>query len=210
MKKYIILLLGVLGLERAQAQTVGEVFVNQANTAHEIWWNKSLREQSKWSFFNYSRFRVNYQSSRKNEFLSYSTLNYEIGKGFGIAGGGFVTNFGFSPVIAANYFYQNSTWFVNIFPSVELKKQPNLELFVFLQYRPRLNEKWRIFSQLILNSNFTFQKHNFSEQNLRLGLDYQSYQFGLGSDLSQLPHQTSENSQVLFNFNYGLFLRKEF
>jgi hypothetical protein len=192
----------------AKAQVVAEVFGGHQNAAHEVWWSKPFAEQSRFSFFSYTRFRTHYQTSAKNEFLSYSTANYEIGKGFGVAAGGFITNFGFSPVVAANYFFQNDTWLVNVFPSVEVKQNANAELFLFLQFRPKLTNKLRLFSQLIVNFNANFQYHNFSEENLRIGLDYKTFQFGLGSDFGQI--RNTETNATLHTLNYGLFLRKEF
>ena len=212
MKKIIALLLFTLAGATSIAQNVAEVFVNDKNVSHEIWLSGAFQDSSRLSIFNYTRFRVDYESTTANEFLSYSTINYEIVKGFGIATGGFILNSGFVPVIAFNYFYQNETWLVNIFPSVELVEDPNKEVFLFLQYRPRLNDRLRLFSQLVYNANFTLERHNFSEQNLRLGLEYRSLQFGIGGDVTQVPFEMPETSRVNtdWNFNFGLFLRKEF
>ena len=212
MKKSIALFVFVGAGVAAMAQNVAEIFVNDKNVSHEIWLSGSLQDSSRVSFFNYTRFRVDYESTSANEFMSYSTVNYEIMKGLGVATGGFILNSGFVPVVALNYFYQNETWLINVFPSVELAENPNKEVFLFLQYRPQLNERLRLFSQLVYNTNFTFERHNFSEQNLRLGLEYRSLQFGVGGDITQVPLEDPEASRVntSWNFNFGVFLRKEF
>lgn len=191
---------------QADAQVVAELSANNRYTAHEIWLERFFSTDSKFSFFNYTRFRVKYQADQGSEVLSYSTLNYEIGKGFGIATGGFVFGQDFLPVFAANYTFHNDTWLVNIFPSIELRKRPNLEQFMIVQFRPKISLESRLFSQVLATSNFNLQRHNFSEVSIRLGVDYRSFQWGLGSDLSISPQAGTSNVQK----NLGVFIRKEF
>jgi hypothetical protein len=211
MKRTGLVLIAVWMLvQNVQAQTVGEIFSTTQYINHEVWWNKPFADSSRWSYFSFTRFRVNYETQQKNEFLSYSTLNYDLGKGFGLSTGGFITKHGFSPVVAINYFFANDTWLINLFPSVELKQKPNAEIFAFVQFRPKLNDNWRLFSQLIANSNFNFIRHNFSEQNLRVGLDYRSFQFGLGADFRQLTVKEDITLSTRITNNFGIFIRKEF
>ena len=196
-----------------KAQNAAEVFANEENISHEIWLSGFLQDSSKFSFFNYTRFKVDYNDSKSNQFLSYSTLNYELGKGFGIASGGYITNQGFAPVVALSYFYQDDTWQFNVFPSYVFGNNETIEIFLFAQYRSKLTNKFRLFSQLIINTNFTFDQHNFSEQNLRIGLDYRSFKFGIGADLTQVPTFENEgfhSQKTVLNHNIGLFIRKEF
>ena len=212
--KYLILIIALLVCKtQASGQNVGEIFVNNENVSHEIWLNELFTDSSKVSIFNYTRFKVSYQDNELNEFISYSTLNYSIHKGFGIAGGGYVTAEGFAPVVALSYFYQDNIWLVNIFPTYVFANQEAMEVFLFLQYKPRLSDNLRFFSQLIVNSNFNFKRHNFSEQNLRVGLEYRSFQFGIGSDFTQSNSpitEFEEGVQTNFNQSIGIFLRKEF
>lgn len=106
MKKIIVIALGCfVTVQSIKAQIVTEVFGTSRYAANEIWANGFFAEGSKFSFFNYTRFRVNYSSQANNQVLSYSTINYEIGKGFGLATGGFIFNNKFVPVLAANYFF---------------------------------------------------------------------------------------------------------
>ena len=128
-----------------------------------------------------------------------------------MAAGGYITDDGFSPVVGESYFYQNEKWLVNTFSSAELISSPNIELFFF--FRPRISNQVKLFLQLIINSNFDFQQHNFSQQNLRVGLDYKSIQFGLGGDFYQEQVSGSvapETSNTKFNLNIGVFYGKNF
>ena len=213
MKRLVYIMIPLVLALNVQGQNLAEVFANDENISHEIWLDESLGESTRFSFFNFTRFRVDYTSDSQNEILSYSTVSYRFGRGLSLAGGGFITNQGFTPVVAASYFFQNDVWMVNLFPSVEIVEDPNMEVFFTFQFRPRINNKLRFFSRLMLNSNFDFQQHNFSEQNLRVGLDYKSFQFGLGGDFTQIPVFDSTDSNVVntdFNMNFGVFLRKEF
>ncbi|MEM9982270.1 MAG: hypothetical protein AAF734_07225 [Bacteroidota bacterium] len=213
MKRFIFLLISLVWMTQTSAQKVGELFINNKNVAHEVWLWETFEPFSKLSFFNYTRLRVSYQESSLNEFLSYSTLNYQLGKGWGIATGGFMTATGFSPVVAVSYFYENDIWSVNALPSVEFFDDTNIELFLFLQFRPKLSERFRLFSQLIMSSNFDFRQHHFSEQNLRFGLEYRSFQFGVGAEFTQVPSdplQEGFGQHLNVNRNFGVFLRKTF
>lgn len=58
--------------------------------------------------------------------------------------------------------------------------------------------------------NFNFRQHNFSEQALRVGLDYKAFQFGIGLDTNQFTSEESGTRQTNWNEHIGLFIRKEF
>ena len=213
MKKLIFTLLLLNTYTFVTGQNVAEVFANNQNISHEIWLGGSLIDSTKLSFFNYTRFRLDYESNESNEFLSYSTVNYELKNGFGLFGGAYVLNSEFYPVLGMSYFLQTENWLINAFPSLEFGEDPNIELFLFFQFRPKISEKLRFFSQLIVNSNFDFERHNFSEQNLRVGLDYKSFQFGIGLDAAQMEVQSSvtpNGTTTDLTINFGVFLRKEF
>ncbi|BFP39470.1 hypothetical protein FGF1_03150 [Flavobacteriaceae bacterium GF1] len=213
MKKVIFIFILLINCIPVKGQNIAEVFANNQNVSHEIWLGGALTDSTQLGFFNYTRFRLDYESSEANEFLSYSTINYELMNGFGLFGGAYVLDNEFYPVVGMSYFVQTENWLVNAFPSLEFRDDPNVELFLFFQFHPKISKELRLFSQLIINSNFDFDQHNFSEQNLRVGLDYRSFQFGIGLDSSQVEVQNGavpNTTTTDFNINLGVFLRKEF
>ncbi|MEM9981278.1 MAG: hypothetical protein AAF734_02205, partial [Bacteroidota bacterium] len=132
----------------------------------------------------------------------------------GIASGGYMTNDGFVPIaaISLQYFNKKGDLYLNVFPTIELTRETNYEIFGLVVYSPRLSKKLKLFTQATFSTNFNFQQHNFSFQQIRLGLDYNDFQFGIGAD-TQIPTFTDPITNDLItevNPNIGLFLRKTF
>jgi hypothetical protein len=132
-----------------------------------------------------------------------------LGKGFGISAGQLITNQSFSPIVALNYFYANETWLVNLFPSIETKRNANADFFTFIQFKPRISKKLRLFTQFIGNVTFNTQQHKFSEQALRVGLSAKTFQFGLGLDARQITIEQNGLNQRILTQSFGIFVRTE-
>jgi hypothetical protein len=209
MKKILICIAVALSGKITRAQIIAEVFGAKDQSIIESWWNQPLGDSSKFSFFNYTRWSVAYATPRQTQFMNYATLNYDLGRGWSLAGGGFAGNEGFLPVLGFNYFFVNDTWLVNAFPGVVIKSKPDVELFFFAQFRPKLGKKTKLFSQVVANSNFNFRKHNFSEQAIRVGMDTRGFQWGLGVNTVQMPGFSAKDKMTL-QVSPGFFIRREF
>lgn len=194
----------------SHAQTVVDMFGGLSFAKNEIWLDKPITDSSKFEFFGYSSYKINYNNQALNNFFYYATLSYEIGKGFGIATGGYTSTEGFLPILALNYCYESKNWFIDLFPSIEIRKKPNAEMFAIIQFRPKINNNVRLFSQMIANCSFNNKQFFYFEQNLRFGIDVQNFQFGLGVNLTQIPVNDSNLSKLTLENHIGLFLRKEF
>ncbi|RIW13369.1 hypothetical protein D0X99_16475 [Algoriphagus lacus] len=210
MRNYLFLVFFAFSVSSSHAQVVGEFFATENYMNHEVWWSKPFADSSRFSFFSFNRFRINFENSANSQFLNYSTVNYTLGKNLGISGGGFLTQYGFAPLIALNYFYLSEKCLIGLFPGIQVQDSPNADLFAFIQFRPKVNDKIGVFIQLIASSNFNFKRHNVSEQSLRIGLDYRSFQFGYGLDLGQYTYSEGVNTSTEWIDAHGLFIRKEF
>lgn len=208
--RYICLSCMLLGSGfNSYSQIAFELFSSRKYASQEVFWEKSFSDSSKWSIFNYARFQVDYASQANNEFFSYNTINYLLTNHLAGSIGGFISQDGFVPVLALNYFKVKENWNFSIFPSIELQAHPFYEIFFFTQFRPKLNEKWRLFSQVIGSSNFNFSQHRFSELLLRLGVQHKFLQFGLGSNARLFRVIENNVPRQLFENNLGIFLRTE-
>jgi hypothetical protein len=191
-----------------------EAFGGHQQLRHEILSSFKIDKKDKWNFFNFSTFGVDYRSRTQFDMQVYSSVTYNLTKNWGIAAGGYVSNFGFVPIAAISWQYtsQNGDLFVNLFPTVELTRKPNYEMFGLAIYSPKISENWRFFSQLTVLSNFNFRQHNISMQQLRIGLQYAGFQFGAGTDFQTLTLPTPDGSglQNRFSPNIGVFVRKTF
>ncbi|MCC5921614.1 MAG: hypothetical protein LAT68_14440 [Cyclobacteriaceae bacterium] len=191
---------------KSSAQTLTELFTTPDYVANEIWTNGSFGEESDFSFFNFTRFRVLFGEIQPIEFISYTIFTYQLGNGFGLSAGGFALNNVFNPILSVNYFYSNEVWVINFFPAIILQQKPDLDVFNLIQFRPYLSDHLRLFSQLITINNFNFRNHNFIEQTVRLGLERSKFQFGIGFDWKR------SNTELVVEArqSIGLFMRKEF
>lgn len=215
MKQLFSVLLLTFIYQVAQAQIIyGEIFGGHEKAQHEILVSKPIDSLGIVSFFNLTNFTVDYQDRLTIDPFIYSVVTLNFNQYIGIATGGYITNQGFVPIaaISLQYFNEKSDLYLNVFPTIELTSDPNYEMFGLLVYNPALTEKLKFFSQLTFSTNFNFEQHNFSFQQIRLGLDYRGFQFGVGCD-TQIPtfeNPVNHELQTEFNPNAGVFLRKTF
>ena len=215
MKQILLILILTSLCQLAQSQIIyGEIFGGHEKVQHEILVSKPIDSLGIVNFFNLTYFTVNYRDREIVEPFIYSVITFNFNPYVGIATGGYTTNQNFVPIaaISLQYFNRKGDLYINVFPTVELTQSLNYEVFGLLVYNPVITEKLKFFSQLTFSSNFNFEQHNFSFQQIRLGLDYLGFQFGMGCDI-QIPsfvNPMNNELQTEFTPNVGLFLRKTF
>ncbi len=214
-KALIIGLLLVSSSIRVRGQLVyAELFGGHRQAQHELLISKPIDSLGIISFFNLTYFTVDYEDQNRVDPFIYSVITFNFNQNLGVAGGGYMTQAGFVPIAAFSYQYfnQKGDLDLNVFPTVELSYRPNYELFGLFVFTPKLTDYLKLFSQLTFSSNFNFSQHNFSFQQIRLGLEYQDFQFGVGAD-TQIPTFMDPIRNELtteVNPNIGLFVRKTF
>ena len=88
----------------------------------------------------------------------------------------------------------------------DLKKSGNIDLFGLFRYQPKLNEHWRIFSQLELFPVYSPSNEYWSiTQRLRLGTKHHAWAAGAMADFNQLG-----SNDFIKTHNIGGFLRYDF
>jgi uncharacterized membrane protein YcgQ (UPF0703/DUF1980 family) len=215
MKQIFSILTLAFASQTLQAQIIyGEVFGGHKKAQHEILISKPIDSLGIVSFFNLTYLTVYYKDRSTVDPFIYSVATFNFNQYVGIATGGYMTNQGFVPIaaISLQYFNEKGDLYLNVFPTIELTSKPNYEMFGLLVYNPMLTKKLKLFSQLTFSTNFNFKQHNFSFQQIRLGLDYRGFQFGLGCD-TQIPtfrNPVNNELETTFNPNAGIFLRKTF
>lgn len=191
-----------------KAQNAAEVFVGDKGVAFELLSSNDLDTAHKWNLFTIARFETKYKKDNPSSPDFYTInplLTYGFTKNFGLSAGGHYEFGKFIPQVGVNVTYFNKKGlFLNVFPTVSIEDKPNLELFGIINYSPRISDNWKIYSQIIVVSNFNTKEHNISNQLIRLGLDYKSFQFGIGGNIKEF------SSQWLYSGNYGVFFRKNF
>ncbi len=166
-------------------------------------WLKPIDKEFKWSLFSRSRATVDY-SENANLFTG-AYLNYTTNSGLGGTVVGRISSLSSGGDVGVHYFKMNDNIVFYGLLSVELASEFSYSWFSIFRYLPQLNDKWRLYSSLELFSNFNESGHVASVQRLRLGLDIDGNQFGLGLNLSGFGENYDQTDS-----NPGLFVRKQF
>lgn len=168
---------------------------------------RDVSANQKLSYFGFTNFSVDYQYKEYNSYDIFQVLNYEFYKDIGASIGGSFTEGEFMPQIGVSWSFEKNSFQMDLIPSISYTfstREIGYGLFGFLLYRPDINTKWNFYGQLVFESSFNYNKHSFSYQQLRVGLEYQYHiQFGLGVNLDEYE------SDPFVNTNIGVFFSKE-
>jgi hypothetical protein len=185
-----------------------QFFLGNKSAEHSIMLAKNLDEKGKFSLFNYSFFNVNYNDIQLNTSEIYQIGIYNFSKAFGVAAGGRYRDKDFLPQIAFSYQIVKENLYINLFPAIQystVSKEVQYGLFGLVIYTPKINDKWNMFNQLMIEPLFNKNSHILSYQQFRVGLDYNNkLQFGVATNLDQFGRDFN------FNSNLGLFIRTDF
>lgn len=169
--------------------------------------NKPIADSKKFSFFNVTSFKANYENvQQENEFLTQGLIQYELVKGLNLAAGATQHyRFGFRPTAGLNYTFANRKFLFVLLPRFDLTEDYNFETFSLFEYKPQLTEKLGLYTRVqgLYNWNTEQDFHDRSYIYFRVGLSYKSFQFGVGADFDTYgPMKISTEG-------YGLFLRTQ-
>ncbi len=161
----------------------------------------------KWNYFASGTLSYDY-TSRKLTPEFYQNINYGIVKNLGISAGVHLSDKDIMPSVGVAYGKENDVFAVNIFPAFTYStdaKEFGLGLYTLLEYTPKINERFNLYSMLIVESDFSFKEHQSSSQIIRLGIENKKkMQFGIGSNISQT------GSDFDTDVNFGVFIGKKF
>lgn len=198
--KYIFTILFCIVTLIAKTQSI-ELMIHEDGGFGDVQFLKPLSKDYKWTIF--SRTRLNTDFKANNNLLSALYLNYTTKSGIGGTLLGAVGNNSTSSGAGIHLTKNTDSFSIFALPYVTFLEDPTLNWFSIARYRPQLSEKLRLYTSLELFSVFDLS-HVISIQRIRLGLEMSSYQFGFGSNLSELAG-TSE-----ITGDYGIFIRKTF
>jgi hypothetical protein len=184
------------------AQFVLEPFVSPDEFILESWYFNTIDENKRFSIFNLNEAKYNFESESSSAF-SYGILGYDLVGGFGPLIGWRVSSASAAALTGVQYGLYRKNFLAYFTFNVELKNDPNIELYSLLQCRPQLSPKLKGFSQFQISKNFTTDDHTFSLYRLRLGIDLGKIQTGLGLE------QTMVGSEWDYNIAPGAFVRLE-
>ena len=198
------------------AQIPIEVFAGDKKASLDVMFFKYFKnkqsQNSRFLFFNRNRASLDYKMTKTNNlpqfgFTEAISFNSPKLKGFAPVAVIQLLNKGVYPKAGIQFakIHQNYTIFTWVV--AETLENPNIDFFFLGRYTPKLTNQLNLFTQMELVNAFpTIQLNSFYfTQRLRLGLKAKEYQFGLGTDFTQLGRNSFISSQ-----NIGAFLRYEF
>lgn len=170
--------------------------------------SKKIDRQKKFNFLNITAVHSFYtkEDRRFDEVFTNMAVTYNYAGPFA-AGVGmkFVNTTGITPFLAAQYSKRTPRLFATIFLSYMVINIPLREAIIMVNYRFPLTRDYQLFTQLLATTSWLdFKLHRRSQQQLRIGLDHKSFQYGLATDFDQY------GLNPVTKTNVGLFLRKEF
>ena len=206
--KWLILLLFLLINAQIYAQSV-EIYAGHQRLGMDLMWFKNFKnakdERSPLLFFSRNRASVDYENS-PTAFGSTNAVSYNFKNGLGIVAVASFLNAGFTPKAGIQYYKSKKDFMFFGWLVADLKKSGNIDLFGLFRYQPKLNEHWRIFSQLELFPVYSPSNEYWSiTQRLRLGTKHHAWAAGAMADFNQLG-----SNDFIKTHNIGGFLRYDF
>jgi hypothetical protein len=209
----VILLIQV---HKGFAQIPVEVFGGHKKATIDIMFFKFIKDKeaanSNWLFFNRNRASIDYKMNSSSNlpqfgFTEAISYNRKALKGFAPVAVVQILNRGVYPKLGLQFAKQGNDYTIFTWMVSEVVKDPFADWFFLGRYTPRLTEKMNLFLQAELINAFPFNNtDNFSFiQRCRVGLKFDSFQFGFGADIT-----SAGRNKYVQTYNFGAFLRKEF
>ncbi len=119
-------------------------------------------------------------------------LFFEPVKGFRLTGGAFYGGPGFNPTAGMQYVNAGRVLFMLISPRINIESDPSFSIFTILRYKPDIARNTKLYLAAQLLNTFDTSDHIKSYQWLRVGLDLEGTQFGIGVNFDEFgPTRTS-------------------
>ena len=208
---YLLLIISLFTINQVAAQQTTpapipiELMFGQERFRLQQVLQRGLPGSQRFSFFAVTYADNTYKNeTTKLDFVNTSQLAYNLYQGFGLTAG-LNTNkvTGLSPTLGIRYIYASPKLLAAAVPDYIFSEDRNLALFALIEFKPRLSNNFKLYSRLqgLYNHNLKSSNHQRSYLQIRLGIGYRKYQFGLAANLDYF------GSDKVFQENYGVFVR---
>lgn len=175
-----------------------EVLGSNRGLAFQLIIDKKFKSIPKLGVFSVTSLVGEWDKNGINDYMAQSSLTYEILKGLKLATGFHLTPVkGMRPIAGLVYTLANPTWLFVANSRVDYSRDTNVEGLVLVEYKPKINDIWRIYSRLqgLYEYNTIINMQTRSYLMARAGLSYKEFSFGLGSNIDYYgPEKHNENS----------------
>ena len=179
-----------------------EIMVGHERIFVDAQWLKFMNNKNQWSLFSRTRATIDYDN--QTNLFTGAYLNYTFKNGLGSSLVGKIGNNGGGADAGVHIFKSKNNWMLFGLASISLKNELEYSWFSIFRFTPQINDQWKFYSSLELFNLFGKENHLVSVQRIRLGLDYQQFQFGIAGNFTEIGEDWTGNSNV------GGFIRKSF
>lgn len=180
-----------------------ETSIGHSGLSYQLMVNKKLASLPKLGFFSITSLISNWERSPYEGIMTQGLITYRLFKGWDMVGGFHYTNMtDMRPSLGVIYSYAQAQWLLVANPRVDLAENAVSETMIFVEYKPRLTEKWNVYTrvQALYGLSISSGAHARSYLLGRLGLTYKEYSFGLAINHDWFGPHKGEQA------NYGAFL----
>ncbi len=164
--------------------------------------HKKFKSVPKLGIFGLTEILGSWRRSQPDEYMVQGNITYGFAKGFNLIGGfHMASGIGIRPAVGIMYTYAKQEILVVVNPRYYIDNIGNLEAIALVEYKPRLTEKWSIYSKLQGLYTFTAKGgvHARSYLMIRAGVSYKEFSFGPALNFDFYgPKKVNENSYGAF------------
>lgn len=180
-----------------------ESLFSNRGVAYQLMINKKLQSIPRLGFFSVTNLVGEWDQRQVDDYMTQGNLTFQIVKGLDIASGFHVTSVGgFRPTASLMYAYARPDFLLVLSPRADLMEYGAIEGLALMEYKPKLNDEWRVYTRLQGLYAHTPKPdiHARSYIMLSAGLSYKEFNFGVGSNFDWYgPMKMNKNS-------YGAFI----
>ena len=206
--KYLIVIVLIATNLTILAQSI-EFYAGNQRTGVDLMWYKFIQnkndENTPILFFSRNRASVDYDN-QLGAFGSVNAFSFNLKNGLGLVSVASFLNSGLRAKIGLQYAKQKDTFLFFGWAVIDLKNEASVDVFGLFRYQPRLNGRWRLFSQIELFPVYNPRNQFWNlTQRVRVGPKYHKFTFGFMADFNQAGSTEFQTHQ-----NFGGFLRYDF
>lgn len=180
-----------------------EIMPGSRGVSFQLTLDKKLQNAPKIGFFGVTDFNSDWGNDQLSDMMVIGKATVDLFKGVKFGAGFQSTPGGIRPSAALIYTYANPEWLVIAMPRVDVSKDANIEGFGIVEYKPAINDKWRLYSRLqgTYVHAMSADLHTRRYVRARAGVTHKEFTFGIGANMEYYgPQKHNEN-------NIGAFLQ---
>jgi hypothetical protein len=164
--------------------------------------DKKIKSMPQIGFFSVTDLNSDWGEKNISDLMTQANLTLDLVKGLRLSAGFHYTPVtGIRPSAGLIYAFANENWLFIASPRIDLQQNPNIEAMVLAEFKPKINDNWRLYSRLQgLYSQMTeIDMHGRSYVRARAGLSYREIAFGVGANIEYYgPLKLNENNIGVF------------